>query len=152
MEMRETWKDHPLYKTGKIELVPTEWVWQYWGADVSPDADLMDGTLVDLEGLWRDLREHGMHEPLIMRIGLTNKKFRLESGNHRIQVLHAHQVPFIPVTVQVREICDPFAPDAMTDATLLFDANNDFLITAVTDEYMKPSEVFRSLAGVARPA
>jgi len=149
MTIPDAWTEQPLYKEGKIELVPTEWVWKYWGADVSPEADLMDGTLVDLDGLWHDLLEHGMHEPLIMRVGLTNKKFRLESGNHRIQVLHAHQVPLVPVTVQVREICDPSAPDAMTDATLLFDAADEFLITEVTDAYMKPSEVFRSLARVA---
>ena len=103
MDIPELWKNHSLYKAGKIELVPTDWVWKYRGADVSPEADLMDGTIVSLDGLWENIASEGLHDPLIMRVGIRNKKFRLEAGNHRIQVFHEHGVPLIPVTVQVRE-------------------------------------------------
>ena len=152
MDIPELWKNHPLYKAGKIELVPTDWVWKYRGADVSPEADLMDGTIVSLDGLWENIASEGLHDPLIMRVGIRNKKFRLEAGNHRIQVFHEHGVPLIPVTVQVREECGPHAGDVMTDATHNFDAGDELLITEVSEEYMKPSEVFRSLAGVAQSA
>ena len=152
MDIPELWKNHSLYKAGKIELVPTDWVWKYRGADVSPEADLMDGTIVSLDGLWENIASEGLHDPLIMRVGIRNKKFRLEAGNHRIQVFHEHGVPLIPVTVQVREECGPHVSDVMTDATHNFDAGDELLITEVSEEYMKPSEVFRSLAGVAQSA
>lgn len=149
MEIKESWKDHPLYKAGKIELVPTDWVWNYWGRDVSPEADLVDGTIVSLDGLWENIMSEGLHDPLIMRVGIKNKKFRLEAGNHRIQVFHKHGVPFIPITVQMREECGPHVDDVMTDATHNFDAGDELLISAITEEYLKPSEVFRSLASGA---
>jgi hypothetical protein len=152
MEIKELWKNHPLYKAGKVELVPTDWVWNYWGRDVSPEADLMDGTLVSLDGLWENIVTEGLHDPLIMRVGIKNKKFRLEAGNHRIQVFHEHGVPFIPVTVQMREECGPHVGDVMTDATHNFDAGDELLVSTITEEYLKPSEVFRSLVGVAQPA
>ncbi len=145
MPIKELWKNHPLYAAGKIELVPTDWVWKYWGSDVSPAADLKDGTLVTIDGLWDNIVSEGLHDPLIMRVGVGNKKFRLEAGNHRIQVFHEHGVPLIPVTVQVREECGPHVGDVMTDATHNFDAGDELLISTITEEYMKPSEVFRSL-------
>ncbi|MBI3632051.1 MAG: hypothetical protein HY225_01220 [Candidatus Vogelbacteria bacterium] len=137
VQMKELWKGHLLFKQGKIELVPTKWVWHYWGKDVTP---------VDLDALWKGLLLEGMYEPLIMRVGLKNNKFRLESGNHRIQLFHKYGVPMIPVTVQIHDVCGPEEMDQLTDATYYFDAPEGFLITERTDEYMKPSEVFKSLS------
>ena len=145
MKIKELWKNHPLYKQGVVELVPTSWIWNYWGRDVSPEADLMDGTVVNLDGLWENIKNEGLHNPLIMRVGLKNKKFRLEAGNHRIQVLHNNGVEFIPLTVQVREECGPHLEDVMTDASHNFDAGDEFLISKIMKEYMKPSEVFGSV-------
>ena len=82
---------------------------------------------------------------IIIAAGKVNKKFRLEAGNHRIQVLHQHGIKMIPVTVQVREECGPHLDDVMTDASHNFDAGDEFLISKITREYMKPSEVFKSL-------
>jgi len=144
-EIKPLWKNHLLYGQGKIELVPTEWVWQYYGPDVSPLADLKDGTLVDLEGLWRNICDEGLHDPLIMRVGIQNKKFRLEAGNHRIQVFRAHGISEVPVTVQLRDECGPHVGDVMTDASHNFDAQDEVLVSTITEEYKKPSEVFKSL-------
>ncbi len=44
MHIEEKWKEHSLYQAGKIELIPTDWVWQYWGTDVSPAAEYLDKT------------------------------------------------------------------------------------------------------------
>ena len=148
MEIKELWKNHPLYTEGAIELIPISWVWDYWGRDVSPNADLMDGTIVSLDGLWQNIKDEGLYNPLIMRVGLKNKKFRLEAGNHRIQIFHEHGIKMIPVTVQVREECGPHLGDVMTDASHNFDAGNEFLISKITKEYMKPSDVFKSLLRV----
>lgn len=133
-----------MYKQGKVELVPTEWVWNFCG-DVYPETNLSDGTIVSLNALWENILETGLHDPLIMRVGIKNKKFRLEAGNHRIQVLRSHGVEMVPVTVQVCEECGPHLEDVMTCATHNFDAPDGFLISEITDEYMKPSEVFRDL-------
>ncbi|MEK7101708.1 MAG: hypothetical protein AAB882_00965 [Patescibacteria group bacterium] len=108
-------------------------------------ADLKDGTLVDLDGLWDNICEEGLHDPLIMRVGLENSKFRLEAGNHRIQVFHQHKIETVPLTVQVRNECGPHLGDVMTDASHNFDAGDEFLISKITEEYMKPSEIFKSL-------
>jgi hypothetical protein len=145
MNIKEKWKEHPLYKRGKIELVPTDWVWKYRGTDVSPGADLVDGTPATMEELWENILEVGLCDPLIMRVGLRNNKFRLESGNHRIQIFHAHGVPVVPLTVEIRGECGPHLSDVMTDATHNFDASPGFLISDATEEYMKPSDVFRDL-------
>ena len=145
MPLKEPWRQHPLFSAGVVELVPTSWVAQYWGSDVSPLTDDADGKPLPLETLWQDILSEGLHDPLIMRVGLKNKKFRLEAGNHRIQVLLKHGMREIPVTVQVREECGPHLSDVMTDASHNFDAGDEFLIDEVTQEYMKPSDVFRSL-------
>lgn len=150
MDIKPLWKDHPLFLEGKIELVPTEWVWQYRGVDVSPLGDLMDGSLVTVEALWEDLCREGLHEPLIMRVGIRNKMMRLESGNHRIQLFHRYGIAEIPVVAEVREECGPDAPDIMTDATHNFDASNELLIESSDQRYRKPSEVFRSLSTLER--
>ena len=150
MEIKPRWKEHELYKQGVIELVPTVWVWKYYGPDVSPMADLMDGTLVGLDALWQNILEEGLYNPLIMRVGIENKKMRLEAGNHRIQVFHQHGIEMIPVTVQVRDECGPHLGDVMTDASHNFDTGNELLISKITADYMKPSDVFRSVRELVR--
>jgi hypothetical protein len=145
LDIKPLWKKHPLYSEGKIELIPTDWVWKYWGSDVSPGGALIDGTQVSMEEMWENILEEGLYNPLIMRVGIKNRKMRLEAGNHRIQMFHKHKVELVPVTVQLREECGPHVEDTMTDATLNFDANDELLISDIPSEYMKPSEVFKSL-------
>ena len=130
-------------KQGVVELVPTDWAWKYRGVDVSPTTDLKDGTEVDLDGLWENILNEGLHDPLIVRVGIKNKKFRLESGNHRIQVFYNNRIELVPVTVQMREDCGPHVGDVMNDATHNFDVNDNLLVADITKEYMKPSEVFK---------
>ncbi len=146
MKIKPLWKKHPLYTQGKIELIPTDWVWKYWGTDVSPMADLKDGTPADMDTLWKNILDEGLHDPLIMRVGIQNKKMRLEAGNHRIQLFHKYKTKMIPVTVQMRDECGPHLGDVMTDASHNFDATEELLITSITEEYMKPSEVFKNLS------
>lgn len=142
--IKENWKNSPLNKDGKIELVPTDWVWQYRGQDVSPKTDLMDGSEADLGELWEDICEKGLYEPFIMRIGIKNKKFRLESGNHRIKLFHEHHVPQVPLIVQIQDECGPHVKNVMTDATHNFGYVDD-LVREKYEPYMRPSEVFKDL-------
>ena len=146
MNVRSQWKNHPLYSAGKIELVPTAWVYKYQGSDVSPSADLMDGTIVTPNELWKNILQEGLYDPLIIRVGLKNKKMRLEAGNHRVQLFHRYGVEEVPVTIQLREACGPHLGDVMTNGTHNFDIDEKLKITDITEEYMRPSEVFRGLA------
>ncbi len=143
-EIKPLWKNHPLSIAGKIELVPTEWVYQYRGEDVSPNTTLMDGTIVDLDALWRDICTEGLHDPLIMRVGIQNKMMRLEAGNHRIQIFQQHHLPFVPLVVQLRDECGPHAGEVMNDATHNFDARDELLLSHINEEYVKPSDAFKS--------
>ena len=146
MDIKPLWKEHPLYSQNKIELIRTDWVYKYRGVDVSPTTSLMDGSIVDMDVLWENIESEGMHDPLIMRVGIVNKKMRLEAGNHRIQLFHKHKIKEIPVTVQLRDECGPHLGDVMNDATHNFGATDELLISVITEEYMRPSEVFKSLS------
>lgn len=143
--MKEAWRENKDFDQSKIELLPIEWVWQWRGTNPSKMIDL-DGESVDLDGLWEKIKINGILVPLIIRVGMENKKFRLETGNHMIQVLKQYGIEKVPVTVQVRDICGPEAVDVMTEATHNFDWGDEVVISERTSEYMKPSEVFRSFS------
>ena len=151
MPLTPKWKTHPLTLAGHVELVPTAWLYQYRGPDVTPGVDLLDGIIVDMEKLWQNIQEDGLHDPVIIRVGKDNQKFRLESGNHRIQVFMKYGVPFTPATVQVQDTCGPQAANVMTDATHNFDFTDDINSEALVVGYIKPSAVFKSLIGNIEP-
>ena len=143
--IQEKWKEHKLFKQGHVELVPTDWLMQYWVSDTSQTADLKDGERVDLQGLWNDIAKNGLKDPLIMRVGLSSQTCRLEAGNHRIQVLKQHGIDEVPVTVQIREACGPDAPDPMNNGTHNFSTEGILRIQDTREKYMKPSEVFNNV-------
>ena len=151
MEILPKWKDHPFTKGGSVELVPTNWLFKFRGTDVTPEADLMDGTIVDMESLWNDINENGLYDPVIIRVGVKNKKFRLEAGNHRIQVFKKYGVEFTPATVQVQDTCGPQVENVMTNATHNFDLHEDIATSDLKIGYTKPSTVFKSLSGKIKP-
>lgn len=152
MEILPKWKDHPLTRSGLVELVPTDWVFDLRGTDVIPETGLKDGTRVDMESLWENIKHEGLHDPMIIRVGIKNKKFRLEAGNHRIQVFKKYGVPYTPTTVQVQDFCGQQAEDVMTIATHNFDFTADIDISNLKFGYTKPSTVFKSLSGKVLPS
>jgi ParB-like nuclease domain len=141
------WKTHPLTLAGHVELVATAWLYQYRGIDVTPGTDLKDGSFVNMNQLWENIKSEGLHDPVIVRVGKTNKKFRLESGNHRIQVLMKHGVLYTPATVEVQELCGPQLENIMTDATHNFDFTEYIATEALEIGYAKPTIVFKCLVG-----
>ena len=100
-----------------------------------------------MDQLWENIVSDGLYDPVIIRVGKGNKKFRLESGNHRIQVLMKHGVPFTPATVEVQELCGPQVENIMTDATHNFDFTDDINTEVLEVGYLKPTLVFKSLEG-----
>ncbi|MES2966183.1 MAG: ParB N-terminal domain-containing protein [Patescibacteria group bacterium] len=147
MTITPKWKNHPLTLAGNVELVPTAWLSQYRGIDVTPATDLKDGSPANMDQLWENIKSDGLYDPVIIRVGKANKKFRLESGNHRIQVLMKHAVAFTPATVEVQELCGPQVENVMTDATHNFDFTADVVTEVLESGYLKPTTVFKSLIG-----
>ena len=147
IDMKDSWKNNPDFDQNKIELVPVDWIWKYRGENPSKLIALENGD-VDLDGLWEDIEINGLLVPLIIRVGTKNKKFRLEAGNHVIQLFKKHNITEVPVTVQLRNICGPEAVDVMTEATHNFDWGDEVSMPAITTEYMKPSEIFPSLGNL----
>lgn len=139
---KEPWKKHPLNTQGKVGLMPTDVVYTFRGTDVSPTTSLATGEQVDLEHLWAHLVTEGLQEPLIVRVGRNNQSFRLEAGNHRIQVLHAHGVQFVPVTVEVVDTCLPHSADARNSGSHLFPLPPGALKPNLTNGFYAPSDAF----------
>jgi hypothetical protein len=145
------WKTHPLTLAGYVELVPTAWLYQYRGTDVTPGTDLKDGSTVNMDQLWENITAEGLYDPVIIRVGKVNRKFRLESGNHRIQVLMKHGVSYTPATVEVQELCGPQVENIMTDATHNFYFTEDIVTEVLEIGYLKPTTVFKNLVGNIEP-
>jgi hypothetical protein len=151
MEIKAKWKEHPLTKQGVVELVPTNWLHKIYGTNVSPPADLKDGTLVTMETLWENIVEEGLYDPAIIRVGVGNKKFRLESGNHRIQVFKKYGVAYTPATVHIQNECGPHVSNTMTDATHNFDYDDNVIVPQIKEGFLKPSQVFKDLHSQIKP-
>ncbi len=147
MHLTPKWKTHPLTLARHVELVPTAWLYQYRGTDVTPGTDLKDGSAATMDQLWENIKSEGLYDPVIIRVGKKNRKFRLESGNHRIQVFMKHGIPFTPATVEVQDLCGPQVENVMTDATHNFDFTDDIVLEALEIGYLKPTAVFKSLVG-----
>lgn len=150
MEIKPLWKNHPLALGGFVELVPTNWLYKIRGEDVSSPAGLVDGTLVDMKSLWVNIQSEGLCDPVVIRVGMQSKTFRLEAGNHRIQVFKKYGVEFTPAYVEVTKYCGPNAKNVMTDATHNFTFTDDINTKNIHTGPMKPSAVFMSLDSAAK--
>lgn len=145
MKIAEKWKEHILTKMGVVDLVPTAWLYKIYGTDVSPLADLKDGTLVGLADLWDNLTTEGLYDPVIIRVGTKNKKYRLEAGNHRIQVLYEHRVEFTPAILEVQDECGPHVKNNQTDATHNFNLPDYIDCQHLKPGIYRPSLIFTEL-------
>lgn len=63
--------------------------------------DLLTGEIVHQSLVWRDIKESGLQEPLLIVIGYDNKTIRLESGNHRIKTAIEDGYTHLPVAILV---------------------------------------------------
>lgn len=75
---------------GKIEIVSLEWLLEMANPDPSETTDLgaeRPGVVVSMADLAKDLKKRGLREPLVIAVGVSSGRARLEAGNHRIRVL-----------------------------------------------------------------
>lgn len=144
-DLTPTWKQHPLALRGHVEEVPTEWVYQYWGSDVTTNTSYKEQDESSLPWLWERITEEGLKDPLVIRVGIESKTMRLETGNHRIQILREYGVEKVPVTIEIKAHCGPEAANPHTDATKVFPLPPEgILVTSLEQEYMAPSKVFKA--------
>lgn len=73
-----------------MEIVSLEWLLEMANPDPSDTTDLgadKPGSLVSMADLGKDLKRRGLREPLVVAVGLSTGRARLEAGNHRVRVL-----------------------------------------------------------------
>jgi hypothetical protein len=73
-----------------IEIVSIEWLLEMSNPDPSETFELgegREGKVVGMSDLSKDLRKRGLQEPLVVAVGMSSGRARLEGGNHRARVL-----------------------------------------------------------------
>ncbi|MEC8009880.1 MAG: hypothetical protein VX185_03840 [Pseudomonadota bacterium] len=58
---------------------------------------------VPLDKLWQELNVMGMQQPFVLRVCLSKKTVRLETGNQRIRLFEQHGITKVPVIIEVAE-------------------------------------------------
>lgn len=96
--------EHPVLGA-LVEWVPTAWLADLANPTPSDTTDLgtwrPDETLVGMDVLFADMCERGMRDPFVVGVGRVSRRVRLEAGNHRVRVLLAKGVEFVPAVAYV---------------------------------------------------
>jgi hypothetical protein len=59
--------------------------------------DNLDGDILHQDEVWKNIKEIGMFEPLVIRVNLKSNEICLESGNHRIKTAKKTEWNIYPV-------------------------------------------------------
>lgn len=102
---REPWRQSRHLWHEACELIPVRLAAALRNPKPAPTTNLEDGTLVDMPKLWADICQNGLRDPVILRIGLESRTWRLDVGNHRILVLAAHGVRVVPAVCVLGRHC-----------------------------------------------
>lgn len=142
--------EHPVLGA-LAEWVPTAWLADLANPTPSDTTDL--GTwrpcepLVGLDALFADLREKGMRDPLILGVGRVSRRVRLEAGNHRVRVLLAQGVEFVPAVAYVGDSAITRLENGEHEGRemeLLLPRQSDIMGPYPIKEYRRLSEVLAS--------
>jgi hypothetical protein len=148
---QSAWARSQLGMYGKIiDLVPTAWLLAIACPTPAEKTELGFGSeWVGLDGLWKNVVEQGLRDPMLISVSLKTGHGRMEAGNHRIRLAEWAGLPFMPAIVLAGniEIHDP------GNGTHLFDLRADLLLEInpeadFSDRIMAPTEVFRSLRAI----
>lgn len=75
---------------GKVEIVSLEWLMEMSDPAPSEQLDLgadKAGSVGSSQDLARDVKKRGLLEPLVVAVGMSTGRARLEGGNHRARIL-----------------------------------------------------------------
>lgn len=78
------WMEHPWARTGMVEEVCVDFLYQISNKDNQPYTDDLDGQIKPQSIIFKNIEKEGMRDPLLIVISRKHKTIRLESGNHRI--------------------------------------------------------------------
>ena len=96
--------EHPVLGA-LAEWVPTAWLADLANPTPSETTDLgtwqLDEPEVGMDALFADMCARGIRDPFIVGVGRVTRRVRLEAGNHRVRVLLAKGVEFVPAVAYV---------------------------------------------------
>jgi hypothetical protein len=91
----------------RFEEIPVEFAYNIRNKDATRLTDLPDGSLVDTEELYEDIKKNGLHDPILIRLNKNTRTVKVESGNHRVISYYDNEEKTIPaVLLVVDEIND----------------------------------------------
>lgn len=128
-----TWRREYPELAGVVDLVPPKWLYRLRGNTLR----------IDVTELMADIDRNGMLWPVIILVGKEDRRARIGEGNHRIEAALRLNLDAIParVIVQQREHGRPgFSHDVSADLLIPEEG--------YVPSDMRPSKVFRSLAGL----
>lgn len=130
---RDAWRREYPELAGVVDLVPPKWLYRLRGNTLR----------IDVTELMADIDRNGMLWPVIILVGKEDRRARIGEGNHRIEAALRLNLDAIParVIVQQREHGRPgFSHDVSADLLIPEEG--------YVPSDMRPSKVFRSLAGL----
>jgi hypothetical protein len=130
-----------------IEMVPTKWLLSIANPNPTNYSDLKNGKLVYMDTLYQDMLKNGMGDPLILGVGLSTNRVRLESGNHRVRIFDSKGIKLTPVVALVKDssITSIGNGEHLGDLMeLKKDGFNDHLLNT----YMKPSSIINNIPDI----
>ncbi len=95
--------EHPILKP-YIELVSTDFLLRIANPNPGEKTDLGfwdNNILVDMEALMKNIKKHGMRDPMIVGVGRCDGYVRLEAGNHRVRLFHKEGIKYVPAVAYV---------------------------------------------------
>jgi len=95
------WLSHPWARNNLVKEVSTSFLKSIANPEATKFTDLLNGDIVHQDLVWKNIKDEGLYEPLLIVIGYKNKTIRLESGNHRINTAIADGITHLPVAILV---------------------------------------------------
>lgn len=92
----DIWKHHPVAPFS--ELVSCSFLYSIRNPNSKREIENKNKQRVSFETFKKELEEYGMTDPLVIGVDVKNKRIKLETGNHRIQLFYKLGVSYIPAT------------------------------------------------------
>jgi hypothetical protein len=89
-----------------VESVPTDFLWSIRDDEVGSTTGDGRGNTWTMDELEADIEQNGFKEPLLITVGMQDRRIRLERGNHRIVVAKRLGLERVPAVCIVKRTCE----------------------------------------------
>lgn len=127
-----------------IEMIPTKWLLGISNPNPTGYSDLKDGSVVYMDKLYQDMLENGMSDPLVLGVGVSTNRVRLESGNHRVRIFDSKGINLIPAVALVKTSSITSKGNGEHIGSLM-ELNKYFISNNNINTYMKPSDIINNI-------